>query len=323
MIFKKLLLILMLLFSTIYALETPQLEIISKSRSSLTVSNTQAPQAWIGIYRKDAPLVFENVLTWEWVTSDTTQLSISKIPDGEYEARLFYNNSFQLEKSVTFQHVNGQGPSERYNRIKDESIFKKRSNDFNISYRERGVSNTTDWVGIFKPNTLHIRKNLLAWGYLIIPNDPKEKIGTIQIKTLNNQTLKLGQYDMVCFANNGYEQQLGETKTLTVDFRAKFTQGIEGTSNHILDAYEYIKYLKQENDWIAVFKKDAEPIRENIIAWSYIHDGIPAKGREEIKELLEFPSITHIYPYAESDKYKVIIFEKDTYKIIKTIIHPF
>jgi hypothetical protein len=316
MILKKLFLLLTLLFSTTYAQGIPKLEIIAKTYHSLTLSSTQAPQAWIGIYQKDAPLTFENVLVWDWVTADTTSLDIPKIQDGEYEARLFFNNSFQLEKAVTFQHLNGQGPDKRYNRIQNQTTLVETSNNFNISYRERGLSNITDWVGVFKPNTSHIRKNLLAWGYLNIPNEAG--MGTVPLKTLDGQILQLGKYDMVCFANDGYDQQLGETKTLTVDFRAKYASGISNTLGYVLDSYVYLNQIKQEKDWIAIFKKDKDPIRENIIAWSYISEGV--FPREDAKSsIIQFPKLEGIFKEFEGDDYDVILFEKDTYNILQVM----
>lgn len=275
--------------------------------SYILFDSTVKAKTWIGIYRKDKSNEWENVKKWEWVRKPITKIDILFLETGDYEARLFFNNSFISEKAIEF-HMEA-GPAQNCNHIKDTTIYISHSDNFNIESQHH--ESELDWVGIFNIGTKHTKENLLAWGYV-----------NNNIKTINGKKLRIGNYDMVYFLNDSYHQ-LGDIVNLKIDFNAKFTQRISGTSNHILDSYEYIKYVKQENDWIAIFKKDAEPIKKNIIAWSYIDDGVPAKGREEVDYLLEFPSITHIYPYTESEKYKVIIFEKDSYKIIKTIVNPY
>jgi len=317
MIFKKLFLLFTLLFSTISAEDIPTLEILAyNGGSTLNLQATQAPQAWIGIFKKDTSTIWDNVLTWEWVTEGITSLSLEAFQEGDYEARLFFNNSFDVEKKVDF-HYNS-GPSQFYNRIKNTTIQIRSSREFSINYKDRGISSVTDWVGVFKPNKEHTRENLLAWGYIVIPNFPQNHMGTVPLTTINGELLKVGQYEMVFFSNNSYKQ-LGNVVTLTVDFIAKYASGIYKTLGYVLDSDDYINIVQQEKDWIAIFKKDDEPIRENIIAWSYTSEGI--FPRDDAKDsIIQFPKLEGIFEAFEGGAYKVILFKQDTYQILKTMI---
>jgi len=314
MIFKKLFLFIAIVTS-LQAQPTVKVEYVYGGEIGL--SSSQADRAWIGIYPVGATNAFENVILWEWVKSDKVTIQkIAELSAGDYEARLFFNNSFILEAQDTFSIRENPGNGRKI--VNDVNALEN-TQLIVISLEDIGTDIDKDWIGIFEEDASHELTNLLAWGYRENANST-----SVTLKIQNNKTFKLGQYDIVYFKHDTYQQE-GVKATLTVipNFSAKFTQGIEGTSNHVLDAPTYINNIKQENDWIAIFKKNDEPIKKNIIAWSYIHDGVPAKGREEIDYLLEFPSMTHIYPYEESENYKVIIFEKDTYTIVKTINNPY
>lgn len=315
MIFKKLFLLIGF-FITLHA--QPTFEITTKTGTYIDFKAQQAPKTWVGLYKKGTSNDWENVLAWGWVKNSKIRISkISHFAEGDYQARLFFNNSYISEASIDF-HV-GQNPGNQEQHLFDTKSYPSQAT-FRIPIKRNIWIVENDWVGVFKKGLPHTRENLEAWSYV------KKDDRYLKMTAIDSKGLSVGLYDIVYFTADTYQED-GPTATLTINlnlnFSAKFTQRIAGTSNHVLDAYNYIEYLQQENDWIAIFKKDAEPIRENIIAWSYIHDGIPAKGRENIKGLLEFPSMTHIYPYGDSEKYKVIIFEKDTYKIIKTMINPY
>jgi len=315
MIFKKLFLLFTLLFSSVSAEDIPKLEIVAYNGGpTLNIRATQAPQTWIGIFKKDTSTVWANVLAWEWVTKEITTFSLLSFETQEYDVRLFFDNSFIVEKQVSFHYL--AGPSQRYNRIKNTTIQVKKSSDFSINYQEKGISNPTDWVAIFKPNTEYIRENLLAWGYIVIPNFPENRVGTVPIKTIDGKLLAVGQYDMVFFSKDTYAQQQGDTVTLTVDFIAKYASGIHRTLGFVLDSSDYINIVQQEKDWIAIFNKDDAPIRENILAWSYISEGI--FPREDAKDsIIQFPKLEGIFDAFGGENHKVILFEKDTYKILK------
>ncbi len=274
--------------------------------SYILFNSTIEGKAWIGIYKKDTSNEWKNVRKWEWATEPITKIDINFLATGDYEARLFFNNSFTTEKVIGF-HMEA-GPSQRANRLKDTTIDIGRSDNFTLD--PVPYEQALNWVGVFNVGAEHNRANLLAWGYL-------EKENRVTIKTINEKKLPIGNYDLVYFIDDSY-YQLGDTKTLTVGFDGKYALGIYKTHGFVLDSYDYINNIQQDKDWIAIFKKDDEPIRKNIIAWSYISEGI--FPREDAKSsIIQFPKLADVIEEFEGVNYKVIIFEKDTYTILKTM----
>ena len=65
--------------------------------------NNQAEdnQNWVAIYPKNASNAWKNQITWNW-TKGKKSVTLNHVPSGQYEARLFYNNSFELEAKSGF-----------------------------------------------------------------------------------------------------------------------------------------------------------------------------------------------------------------------------
>lgn len=60
---------------------------------------------WVGIYPQNSSNSWNNVIAWSWVPSNGTVTidTVKKdMPAGNYEARLFYNNSYSLEDKTSF-----------------------------------------------------------------------------------------------------------------------------------------------------------------------------------------------------------------------------
>ena len=69
---------------------------------------------WVGIYPKGSSNAWENVVSWSFTNGTkgmveygitTGVLNLEGVVEGEYEARLFYNNSFELEDFIEFDVV--------------------------------------------------------------------------------------------------------------------------------------------------------------------------------------------------------------------------
>lgn len=300
---KKFILFLALLFTTLNAATIHSNKVNYSKKDTVTIQfdeMTALNNDWIGIYPKESSNAWNNVVQWAW-TNDIKRGShtFKNLPVGEYEARLFFNNSFITEKKTIFTISN-------QNKIKNQNIWVGSSNEFTI-YRLDKISDTNnDWIGVFPKNSIHNRKNLLAWGY--ISADRKK----VTIKTLNNKKLDPKEYDMVYFLNDSY-QQLGEVSTL------KFYYHFEvyySTTNGMYKLYmnDY-KYVAKNRDWIAIFKKDHAPKKENIIAWAYIKD---AKIIYEAGYKYYYFSN---FPQKNIERaYKVYVFSNDSYKRLSSAL---
>ena len=61
---------------------------------------------WVAIYPKGSSTDFANVIQWKWIAHKRQgYLTFNALPKGNYEARLFYNNSFKIAKVAPFSVV--------------------------------------------------------------------------------------------------------------------------------------------------------------------------------------------------------------------------
>jgi len=306
MIFKKLFLLIGL-FVALHA--QANFEIKEQSGSFITFNSAQAQKAWIGLYKKGTSNEWSNVLAWSWVTNTQTKISnISHFHEGDYQARLFFNNSYTTEASIDFHIVQNPGNQEAYLIDSSASPHQK---TFQLPVKRTTYAKVNDWVGIFKKGLSHTKENLEAWSY--VKRGDKE----LTMMALQTKGLSVGLYDIVYFTADSYQED-GPTAILTVNIRAKYASGIYQTVGYVLDSYDYITKIQQNKDWIAIFKKEDEPIRKNIIAWSYISEGIFPR-EDAHSSIIQFPKLQGIFEEFQGEDYKVILFEKDTYKIIKSM----
>ena len=314
MTLRKLFLLISLLFSMAFA-ETPiEFSITNKTGSSITFASTVKPKTWIGLYKKGTTNEWKNIRAWEWVKNPSTTIRISPLESGDYQARLFFNNSFITAKSIDF-NINA-GPYQRFNRLKDTTLTVDNSKEFRLTYRGNNPP-AKDWVGIFKKNTPHTRENLLAWGF-VTPFVMPQRVGKVTVKTVSEQNLPIGLYDMVYFSNDSYHQ-LGDVSTLTVTngFAISYDQhrGVYD-GKFILSLHKY-QNVAQPNDWVGIFKIDDKPTRDNLIAWAYIRDGEVLRDDDYWKFFYfsNFPKESIV------NTHKVILFSNDSYNILgKTVV---
>jgi hypothetical protein len=316
MTLKKLFLFISLLFSMAYAEIPTEFSITEKTGSYIIFSSTVKPKTWIGLYKKGTTNEWENVKAWGWVKeTPLTTIRIDILESGDYQARLFFNNSFITAKSIDF-NINA-GPYQRFDRLKDITISVDNSQQFNLTYSGNNPP-AKDWVGIFPKDTAHTRDNLVAWGF-VTPFVLPQRTGTVQIKTISEQNLPLGQYDMVYFSNDTY-LELGGVSTLTVtnEFTLSYDQhrGIYD-GKFILSLHKY-QNVAQPNDWVGIFNIEDEPTRDNLIAWAYVRDGEVLRDDDYWKFFYfsNFPKENIV------NTHKVILFSNDSYNILgETIVH--
>ena len=59
---------------------------------------------WIAIYPVGTDHSWENVVKWDWTGGiDSGTFSLSSVPAGEYEVRIFFENSYNLENKYSFR----------------------------------------------------------------------------------------------------------------------------------------------------------------------------------------------------------------------------
>ena len=89
----------------------PFIEITLQNQyGDLVLKSTNADKAWVGLFKKDAQSNSENILSWKWVRAidHKTYFNTNALATGDYQARLFFNNSYDLEAKVDFR-LNQEG----------------------------------------------------------------------------------------------------------------------------------------------------------------------------------------------------------------------
>ena len=248
MIFKKLLLLITVLFSFSYA-EIAELKIVDQGHSFLKLSSTIDSRTWIGIYPKDTSNEWKNVKAWSWADSNSTTINIDALESGDYQARLFYDNSFMMEKSVDFK-------------IENLSVLEVQEQS-GTTLRLFATVKPLAWIGIYEKGVSNEWKNVKMWKWV--------KEGSTSIKI---EDLRAGTYEARLFFNNSF------TMEKRVEF--KVVDGPNQQQNRLQDTIilatntpeftiDYEKgYTVSDKDWVAVFPKGANHIRQNIEAWGYV-----------------------------------------------------
>ena len=117
--------------------------------------------------------------------------------NGNYEARLFYNNSFITEAAIAF--TRNAGPGAIYTPLSDRSITQNFSSNFTLDFGKviyplSGLEEGTDWIGIYHKEDVPTRENLLVWGYLTKIDYFNSKAN---METLDHKELDVGEYKLV------------------------------------------------------------------------------------------------------------------------------
>ena len=266
---------------------------------------------WVAVYKKGTTTAWQNVINWAWVKDLHGQAPgdyyghIFKgthiAEPGEYEVRFFKNNSFTVDKSLSF--TTKQVPSfltsikkAGYNAIIMQGFD---NNEF--------VPTQQDWVGVYKENDDNTWQNVVQWGWL---KDLK-KYNSYMLYLDTKLYEKGVKYKARYFLNNSFHTYK-ETEAFYVGelpdnekkvFSFAFIEKRNGALFSRLGVYS--NYINSPKDWIGIFKNDVEfTDRSNLIAWSYVSKANSSKTLQILKpELIE-----------SKGDYKAVFFRNDSYK---------
>ena len=139
-------------------------------------------QDWVGIYPKGASNSWSNVVTWKW--AETEAVTLTGVPVGAYEARLFFSNSYRTEASVAFNVEEAISATISLN---NNTVNPNENIPFTLS----NLSGDRDWVGIYPKDASNDWNNVITWNW-----------------AENNQTtlagVPAGEYEARLFFSNSY-----------------------------------------------------------------------------------------------------------------------
>jgi len=114
---------------------------------------------WIAIYPAGSNNDWGNMLQWQWTRGNVKgDTKFEPLPAGDYEVRLFFQNSFKTEKSHPFSVKNNEFNVKSRKEVYDP--FELIHADF---VNMRGTA--SDWLGIFSIGAKHGKENAIQWKY--------------------------------------------------------------------------------------------------------------------------------------------------------------
>ena len=269
-------------------------------------------QDWIAVYKKGTTNDWKNVINWAWVNNllgnhpgdnyghifrDT-----HIVEAGEYEVRFFKNNSFIVDKSLSFtikkipsflNKIYKAGPNTIHTNGFDGHTF---------------TPAPKDWIGIYKENDDNTWQNVIQWGWLKDLKKYHYLNELILDKNLYQEGVK---YKARYFLNNSFHTYketepfyMGELPDDEKDVLDVFTIKRDDGS-YLIKGSVLVQYVTSSKDWIGLFKKNVEfTEKSNLIAWSYAGAENGLNGLEILKPEL----------FENGGEYKAIFFKNDSYK---------
>lgn len=149
---------------------------------------------WLGVYKKSDNNDWENVRAWSWSDGQANgaiSLAYENLPQGDYEVRAFFNNSFDLEKAVSFTVESG------VQLTLDNQVYPT-SGTLHVSYTGM-LGGSADWLGIYKKGDNNDWGNVKAWSW-----SDGQVNGAVSLDYVN---LPAGQYELRVFFNNSFKHE--------------------------------------------------------------------------------------------------------------------
>ena len=201
---------------------------------------------WIGLYKVGDDNSWDNVVAWNWVTKPYGDVSLTKggktTSAGDYEVRLFFNNSYKVETHAGFQ-ISKKNRGTINTRKQTYNVNESISLDINMK-----LSGNKDWVGIYKKGDDNSWSNVIAWNWVT-------KSGIVTI-TKGNTHIPAGEYEARLFFNNSYNLEAMSTFSIKDSEKDHSTtvlisgESENGTANK--DTYQYYKIYAHAGDRVKV-----------------------------------------------------------------------
>jgi len=186
------------------------------------------PKDWVGIYPKESSNDWNNVIVWRYTKGVLEgNLSFSTLPIGEYDVRVFFDDSFCLESNSSFSVTNPNAVELTL----DKEVYIP--NELLHVTFDKMQGSDKDWIGVYPAGASYEFKNVIEWRYT-----DGNSSGTLSLNGL-----PAGEYDIRAFFNNSLAQEAMQTITV-VDIEPTSTlyedaeDGLNPNWIHISGKYE-------------------------------------------------------------------------------------
>jgi len=215
---------------------------------------------WIAIYPKDSSNDWINVIDWTWTDGLKEGLiSLKGVPVGEYQVRVFFENSYTLELAYDFSVNEALSPVELS--LEKENLNNEDMLTLNFSGM---LGDDKDWIGIYPKGSSNAWENMISWSW----TDGK-KSGQFTFPSLDK-----GEYEARVFFENSFtlEHRLSFSVELikeeVVPDPVVLVSNKEIYTTNELIFIDFKNMLGVNEDWIGVYPKGSSYEFENVITWT-------------------------------------------------------
>jgi hypothetical protein len=197
----KLIFIAGLLFSSLNATDTNPATIQTdkgtygtEDKIVVTVSNMLGDaHDWVAIYKADSSTAWENVLRWDWTDGITDgNFTFDELPEGEYEAKAFFEDSYIVEARATFKVEDVPvEPTVALTLSKSKYLPNE---SISVAF-EHMLGDSEDWIAIYPKDSTTAWKNVIEWDFT-----KGSKSGAMTF-----ETLPIGEYEIRAFFQNSFK----------------------------------------------------------------------------------------------------------------------
>ena len=219
---------------------------------------------WIAIYPVGTNNDWGNVVKWNWTQGKVDgNLTFSNLPQGNYEVRAFFQNTFITEATDTFS-IDGN--------VSDANITSDKVNYTPVEEIVINFSNMLgdphDWIGIYPSQSNNDWANVVAWKYTA---------GIID-GNISFSNLPLGSYNARAFFKDSFTLE-SNCSFIIADLENNVTE-VNLTLNKLIYAKNELINITYDNmqgsqtDWVGLYLAGSSDDFANVIDWRYLNGNI-------------------------------------------------
>jgi hypothetical protein len=259
---RKLIFIFFLFFTLLHSATVQTLKEVYTPKESIDVTLKGMlghQEDWVAIYPIGSSNEWKNVLKWSWmggISNGTVHFDTLAV--GNYEVRIFFKNSFNLEGSYAFS-VEGELNDVNLSTTKSSYLP---SEEIIVNFKNM-LGNPTDWIAIYPLGSSNAWENVLQWRWT----------KSLTHGTLSFKKLPKGNYEVRGFFKNSFKLEGDSSFVVTEEEKVK--NSVSLTLNKNSYAQNELIYINYDNmqgnasDWIAIYPKGSSYHFENVIDYKY------------------------------------------------------
>ncbi len=283
---QKIVLLFLISTVTLFAahIHTPKNTFATDENIIITYEDMQGnDDDWIGVYPQGSSNDWDNVVAWDFTHGNKNgTLTLDAIAVGDYEARAFYANTFNVESTTQFIVRDNNGGANAS--IETSKSTYNAGETISVTVHNM-QGDDEDWIGIYPEGASNDWDNIASWAWT---NGIKD--GTVTLASIQTA----GNYEARAFFANSFDVEATSSFKVT---GGEAEQTTISTSKSTYDAGEQISVtihnMKGDNeDWIGIYPKGASNDWSNIISWAWTNGikngtinltGVPSAGNYEAR----------------------------------------